>query len=72
MRTSEEIALQEKINELRAKQRKYSNWETEATKEAERLFVKQTEIENELVALESKQAALKSKRKRESLLGGIL
>jgi len=68
MSRSEEIAIQEKINEARAKQRKFSKWEIEATQEIQRLIVSQAQLEDDIIALEVELAALKSKGQRDSLL----
>ena len=71
MSRAEEIAIQEKIHEARAKQRKFSKWEMEKTQEANHLFTQQCQLEDDIIALEVELAALKSKGQRDSLLSRI-
>ena len=46
------IAIRERINELRAKQRKYQCWEALAAHRAHRLMQMQSVIEDMVIALE--------------------
>lgn len=75
MSRSQEIALKEKINEARAKQRKFSKWEIEAAESIKHLIMQQSQLEDDIIALEVELDALKSKGQKTNLrdlLKGIL
>lgn len=71
MSRAEEIAIEEKINEARAKQLKFSKWEVEKAQEIKHLIIQQSQLEDDIIALEVELDALKSKGQRESLLSRI-
>jgi hypothetical protein len=71
MSRTDEIAIQEKIHELRAKQRKFGKWEIEAAENIKHLIMQQSQIEDDIIALEVELAALKSHGQRVSLLTKI-
>lgn len=71
MSRSQEIAIKEKIHEARAKQRKFSKWEIEAAESIKHLIMQQSQLEDDIIALEVELAALKSKGQRDTLLSKI-
>lgn len=71
MSRPQEIAIQEKIHELRAKQRKFGCWEIEKAQEIKHLIMQQSQLEDDIIALEVELAALKSNGQKTNLLNLI-
>jgi len=49
---TEAIAIKERINELRAKQRKFSIWEAQKAQEIQHLIRSQSQLEDDIIILE--------------------
>lgn len=71
MSRAQEIAIKEKINEARAKQIKFGNWEIEKAQEIKHLIMQQSQLEDDIIALEVELAALKSKGQQETILSKL-
>lgn len=71
MSREKEISIQEKIHELRAKQRKFSCWEAERAQEIKHLIMQQSQIEDDIICLEIELDTLKSNGQRNGLLSKL-